>query len=121
MTTEDKKDKKKDTLKIEDNMGEVSLQSDVEMIAALKLEIESVSSRLASSREEKLYLVGELEKLASELEKGIQLDVSIGCQLTFGGKCYQVVDVDTAWEVGQKVEKSFVDENAITLVLTELK
>lgn len=121
---EDKKKDRVDDKKItnlEDNKTEVSLQKDVEMIAALKLEIEALSSKFSSSKEEKLSLTKELEKLATALEKSKQLDVGVGCQLALAGKLYRVDDIDLAWEVGQKVEKSFVDEDALTLVLSVVK
>lgn len=112
-------DKKKEVVKTE-----VSLQRDVEMIAALRLEIEELSAKLAGQVKERdahiLSLKNDVKELTTMLEAAVA-KVALDGQVIVDGKKYVIVDKDTAWEVGQKVEKSFVEEDALTLVLSEVK
>jgi len=79
----------------------VSLAVDLEMIKALNEEVERLSFLLS--------------------KKGSSEELKLGSTVVFGGKHCVIIDVDTAWEVGQKVEKSFLDEDATVLVLLPSK
>lgn len=59
----------------------------------------------------------ELKEKLARAEKPAKSKCPKGDHAVYKGELRAIVLADLAWEVGQKVEKSFVDEDATTLVL----
>lgn len=98
-------------------------------LAALKKQVAD-SGVIITRQEAKIVeggvIIVRLEARIKELEEKLAKQQSSSSDIVIGSvvkhKCsdYKIVDIDLAWEVGQKVERDFVEEDAVTLVLKKL-
>lgn len=88
----------------------------------VKVELDAkIVTELARLREENDELRKKVHETISNGNVTVPVTLTLGCPLVFNGKVCEVYYIDNAWEVGQAVEKSFVNEDDIAFVVRPVK